>query len=241
MTEQTTPLQITKELIKPWSPCTDGYKWFLEKFPQGGTYLAVQSALRLDQRFDDARWLTEKVWGNIIFTSPAVTHDVAEDHKAEALEIIKATTALKVEAQESGESSGNYAQIGSSGDGAKIGSSGDGAKIGSSGDGAKIGSSGDGAKIGSSGNYAQIGSSGNYAKIGSSGNGAKINASGANSVVACAGFGSIASAGENGVIALPWWDEASNRTRIAVGYAGENIKAGTLYKAVDGEFVEVTP
>ena len=52
----------------------------------------------------------------------------------------------------------------------------------------------------------------------------------------------ISSAGENGAIALPWWDEASNRTRFAVGYVGENIKPGVFY-TLDGagEFTEVAP
>ena len=215
MTEQTAPLQITKDLLKPWSPCTDGYKWFLDKFPQGGAYLAVQAALRADKRFDDARWLTDKVWENVIFTSPAISRDVAADHKTEAIEIIEATKSLKVDAPDSKECSGDAARIGSSGDAARIGSSGYDARIGSSGDAARIGSSGDDARI---------------------------NASGANAIVACAGMRAISSAGENGAIALPWWDEASNRTRFAVGYVGENIKPGVFY-TLDGagEFTEVAP
>ncbi len=50
---------------------------------------------------------------------------------------------------QSGNSSGDSAQIGSSGDSAQIGSSGGYAQIGSSGDSARIGSSGDSAQIGS--------------------------------------------------------------------------------------------
>ena len=255
------PLQITKELLKPWNPCTDGYKWFLDKFPQGAAYTVVQKALRDDKRFDDCRWLTNNVWQNLILEAPAVTADVAADHTAEALAIIEATSHVEVikvdDVPVENDAGQNCAQIGSSGDGARIGSSGEGARIGSSGYGARIGSSGYvarigssgygarigssgyGAQIGSSGYGAWIGSSGDDAQIGSSGDGARINATGESAVIACAGLNNRARAGANGVMALPWFDEASNRTRIAVGYVGENIKADTWYSLnASGEFVE---
>jgi hypothetical protein len=105
------------------------------------------------------------------------------------------------------------------------------AQIGSSRDYAKIGSSGYYAKIGSSGDSAQIGSSGYSAQIGSSGDSAKIEATGKNSVIATAGFNSKAKAGENGCIALAWWDEKAKRPRITVGYVGEDgVEAGKWYE-----------
>ena len=251
--EQThVPLQVTKDLLKPWGPCSDGYKWFLEKFPQGAEYTAVQKALRADRRFDDARWLSNQVWDKLILAEPSTTADVVADHKAEALEIIADTTALKVEGhtvaelQAAGatlENDGGKREIriGSSGYSARIGSSGESAQIGSSGDSARIGSSGYSARIGSSGYSARIGSSGYYARIGSSGDYAQINATGKDAVIACAGLHSRARAGVNGVIALPWHDEAAKRTRIAVGYVGEDLKAGVWYEVQGGHFVEVQP
>uniref|UniRef100_UPI00359F7DE0 hypothetical protein n=1 Tax=Neisseria weixii TaxID=1853276 RepID=UPI00359F7DE0 len=111
---------------------------------------------------------------------------------------------------------------------------------GSSGYSAKIGSSGDYAQIGSSGYSAQIGSSGNDAQIGSSGNDAQIQAKGVNAVIAITGSGRV-KAGENGVIAIRWFDEQTDRNRIAVGYVGEDLKADTWYEVnSQGEFVEVT-
>ena len=264
---ESVPLQITKELLKPWSPCHVGYKWFLSKFPQGAEYTEVQKALRVDNRFDDARWLTNNVWQNLILESPVLTSEITKDHMDEALEIIEQTTSLKVSdaiSEDSGNdaqigssgndarigssgndarigSSGYTAQIGSSGNDARIGSSGYAAQIGSSGNAARIGSSGNDAQIGSSGYTAQIGSSGNDAQIGSSGNAAQINATGKNAVIACAGDNSKARAGISGVMALSWFDDATQRIRIAVGYVGENIKADTWYVVKKGEFVEVAP
>jgi Ca2+-binding RTX toxin-like protein len=306
-------LQITKDLLKPWSPCSEGYKWFIAKFPQGAEFTAVQKALRDDKRFDDARWLTEAVWRNLILQTPALTLDVVADHKAEALEIIAETTALTLEvptAEELGAgtptstsdggkadsrigasghytqigasghstrigasgdytqigasghstrigASGDYTQIGASGDSTQIGASGDSTRIGASGDytqigasgdstqigasgdSTQIGASGDSTQIGASGDYTQIGASGDYTQIGASGDYTQINATGKDAVIACAGPNSRARAGANGVMALPWFDKAAERTRIAVGYVGEDLKPDTWYEIKEGKFVEV--
>ena len=134
----------------------------------------------------------------------------------------------------------------SSGDSARIGSSGDSAQIGSSGDSARIGSSGDYARIGSSGDSAQIGSSGDYARIGSSGDYARINSTGENSVICCAGHGCTVKARKGSWITLAEWEYSVDKNCnipkcVKTEYVdGEIIKEDTLYKLVDGEFVEVT-
>ncbi|MDZ7918492.1 hypothetical protein [Rhodoferax sp.] len=103
----------------------------------------------------------------------------------------------------------------------------------------RIGASGDYTRIGASGDYTQIGASGDSTQIGASGHYTRINAQGEHSVIACAGKNSTARAGANGVMALPWFDEAAQRTRIAVGYVGEDLKADTWYEVKGGKFVEV--
>ena len=142
-------------------------------------------------------------------------------------------------------SSGDSAQIGSSGDFAKIGSSGNSAQIGSSGDSAQIGSSGDFAKIGSSGDSAKIGSSGYSAQIGSSGNSAQIGSSGKDCVICCAGHNSVVKAKKGSWITLAEWEYSKEKERyipkcVKTEFVdGERIKEDTLYKLIDGEFVEV--
>jgi len=223
-------LMITKELLRPWSPCADGYRWFLEKFPKGdASYEMVQKALRTDNRREDARWLTDKVWENLILNTPATVADVTADHKAEALELIESTQSLKVEIEAPAEGSADAEAA--EDDGIE--------KIGSSGDYAQIGSSGDYVRIGSSGDSARIGSSGDYARIGSSGYSAQINATGEEAVICSAGLNVKARVGTTGVLALAWHDEAADRVRIAVGYVGEDLKADTWYEIVGGNFVEV--
>ena len=142
-------------------------------------------------------------------------------------------------------SSGDFAQIGSSGDFAQIGSSGDSALIGSSGDSAKIGSSGNSAQIGSSGDFARIGSSGDSAKIGSSGDFAQIGSSGKDCVICCAGHNSVVKAKKGSWITLAEWEYSEEKERyipkcVKTEFVdGERIKEDTLYKLIDGEFVEV--
>mgnify|MGYP000763548503 FL=1 len=114
-------------------------------------------------------------------------------------------------------------------------SSGDFAQIGSSGDFAQIGSSGDSAQIGSSGNSAQIGSSGDFAQIGSSGK---------DCVICCAGHNSAVKAKKGSWITLAEWEYSKEKERyipkcVKTEFVdGERIKEDTLYKLIDGEFVE---
>ena len=142
-------------------------------------------------------------------------------------------------------SSGNFAQIGSSGYSAQIGSSGNSAQIGSSGYSARIGSSGNSAQIGSSGDSARIGSSGNSAQIGSSGDSARIGSSGEDCVICCAGHNSAVKAKKGSWITLAEWEYSEEKERyipkcVKTEFVdGERIKEDTLYKLIDGEFVEV--
>ncbi|MFZ5396511.1 hypothetical protein ACOY9Z_00275 [Enterobacter roggenkampii] len=238
-------MQITKEQVKAWHACTDGFRWFLDKFPQGGAYADVHGALIADKRFDDARWLVDKMYRTHLDKPEFIQAETAATDKM----VGELTSTEHPSDQVEGENnSGDDARIGSSGDDARIGSSGNYAQIGSSGYNAQIGSSGYNARIGSSGYNAQIGSSGDDARIGSSGYNARIGSSGYNaqitasgkgSVVACAGSIERIVLGEGGCASVPWYD--GSRTRIAVAYVGENgIEANTPYYVNDeGQFVKV--
>ncbi|HIB1552576.1 TPA: hypothetical protein ACWV58_003836 [Salmonella enterica subsp. enterica serovar Muenchen] len=133
-------MHIDKSQVKAWHACTDGYRWFLDKFPQGGAYADVHGALIADKRYDDARWLVEQMYLTFLDSAEFIQAETAVTDK-----MVGELTSMKHPSdQVEGEnSSGNYA---------------------------RIGSSGNYARIGSSGNYAQIGSSGNYARITATGN-----------------------------------------------------------------------
>ncbi|QMV33228.1 hypothetical protein 23F_00068 [Ralstonia phage Gerry] len=51
-------MKITKDQLRAWSACADGYGWFLRRFPEGeAEYQDVLNALAKDDRPDDAHWL----------------------------------------------------------------------------------------------------------------------------------------------------------------------------------------
>ncbi|EAA8933928.1 hypothetical protein EA033_23835 [Salmonella enterica] len=212
-------LLITKEQLKKWHACTEGYRWFLDKFPQGGTYTDVHDALIADEHYDDARWLVDKMYDTYLDNPEFIRAETYMTNK-----MVGGLTSMEHPSdQAEGENiSGDYAQIGSSGNDAQIGSS------------------GNYARIGSSGNYARIGSSGDDAQIGSSGNNARITATGNGSVVACAGSVGRIVLGEGGCASVPWHD--GTRIRIAVAYVGENgIEANTPYYVNNkGQFTRLT-
>ncbi|MGP6391744.1 hypothetical protein ACSR9J_11880, partial [Citrobacter koseri] len=124
-------MQITKEQVKAWHACTDGFRWFLDKFPQGGAYADVHGALIADKRFDDARWLVDKMYRTHLDKPEFIQAETAATDK-----MVGELTSMELPSdQVEGEnSSGDYARIGSSGYNARIGSSGYNAQIGSSGD-----------------------------------------------------------------------------------------------------------
>jgi hypothetical protein len=83
-----------------------------------------------------------------------------------------------------------------------------------------LAASGDGSKLAASGYNSNLAASGDYSKLA---------ASGKNSICMAAGYASTAQVGENGVIVLPYYDGI--RTRVAVGYVGENgIEPNVEYK-----------
>ena len=153
MAESTaTTFNLSHELVKSWSPCADGYRWFLGKFPQGGAYTAVHAALRADKRFDDAGWLFRAALSHALRNAPATTADIVAAQSDEAAKLIEGTSHVKVpnadevKVTTEKDNGDDGAQIGSSGDGARIGSSGDDARINATGEKATIASSGIGAR-----------------------------------------------------------------------------------------------
>ena len=134
--------------------------------------------------------------------------------------------------------SGDDSKLAASGDGSKLVASGDGSKLVASGDGSKLVASGHNSNLAASGDYSNLAASGHnsklvasgdYSNLAASGDGSKLVASGKNSICMAAGYVSTAQVGENGVIVLPYYDGI--RTRVAVGYVGENdIEPNVEYK-----------
>ncbi|EJW7683985.1 hypothetical protein OCS56_004480 [Salmonella enterica] len=231
-------MHIDKSQVKAWHACSEGFRWFLDKFPQGGAYADVHGALIADKRYDDARWLVEQMYRTFLDSAEFIQAETAVTDKM----VGELTSMNHPSDQVEGENgSGNDAQIGSSGYNARIGSSGYNAQIGSSGNDAQIGSSGYNARIGSSGYNAQIGSSGYNAQIGSSGNDAQIGSSGYNARIGSSGNDAqIGSSGYNARIGSSGDDarigsSGYNARITATGNGSVVACAGSVERIVLGE------
>ena len=118
-----------------------------------------------------------------------------------------------------------------------------------SGDYSKLAASGDYSKLAASGDYSQLAASGYGSKLAASGYGSKLAASGYGSQLAIEGTNCVAmSAGRNSTVtgvdgtwvSLASYDDKGICTGIATGCIGKGrLKAGKVYRAENGKFVEV--
>ena len=222
-------MNITKDLLRSWPACADGYAYFLEHWSDGSTYAAVQAKLREDRKTDWSVWLTAHVWEAAIADPSSSIAALAQ------AEVDEAITATK---DSPNSASGDFSTAASSGNYSKAASSGNYSTAASSGDGSTAASSGDGSTAASSGYGSKAASSGDGSKAASSGDRSTAAVQGANTIAMVAGLGGQAKAGPNGCIALCWYD--GKRNRIVAGYVGEEgIEADTLYRVADGKLVKV--
>ena len=205
-------MKITKELLRKWDACTEGYKWFIQKFPLGAPVQEVVAELRLDSRGDDERWLFDRLFDRCL------TEPEPETESIEELVLMTLESA--------------------SGDSSRLAASGHCSRLAASGNYSRLAASGDSSQLAASGDSSRLAASGNCSQLAASGDSSRLAASGKNSIAMAAGLNSRASAGEGGAFALAWMDQ--DRVRIAVGIVGEGgIKPNTMYKVdSQGNLVE---
>ena len=125
--------------------------------------------------------------------------------------------------------SGHYSRLVASGHYSNLAASGHNSNLAASGHNSNLAASGHNSKLAASGDGSKLAASGDGSKLAASGYNSKLVASGKNSICMAAGYVSTAQVGENGVIVLPYYDGI--RTRVAVGYVGENgIEPNVEYK-----------
>ena len=107
-------MKIDKDVLKNWSACSDGFNWFVAKFPQGAEYAEVQKALRDEKRYDDSSWLTNKGFASLLEKPELIASLV----NAEVKQVLEETENSPNRASGYGStaaSSGNYSTAASSG------------------------------------------------------------------------------------------------------------------------------
>ncbi len=127
--QQENNLLITKDRVKAWSACTDGYRWFLDKFPQGAEFEEVYAALKADKRYDDSGWLADRVFAEL--DAPAKVQQTVLISGADK-DKIKAAADAGAEAATTGEganaaTTGYRANAATTGEGANAATTGEGA------------------------------------------------------------------------------------------------------------------
>ena len=209
-------LQITKYRVKAWSACTDGYRWFLEKFPQGGEFAEVYSALQLDKKYEDSSWLADKVFSEL--DAPA---------KVQQTILISGADKSKIEKLVA--------------DGAEGTTTGYRANAATTGEGANAATTGNWANAATTGNWANAATTGHMANAATTGEGANAATTGEHAVAAAFGIEAKAKASAGGAIVLVHRNNRGDLLQIRASKVGENgIKPDVFYTlSAAGEFVEV--
>jgi hypothetical protein len=210
-TATTNNLAITKERVKAWSACTDGYRWFLEKFPSGGDFVPVYRALREDGRGGDADWLVGKI-------SPELEPSTRIEQIVKVVGADSEWVSERVQATLKA-AEGNTA----TGDRGHAAATGDRGHAAATGDGGHAAATGDRGHAAATGNYGHAAATGKHA------------------IAAALGYSSKAMAGEQGAIVLAHFNDDDELLHIRASKVGENgIKPGVWYSLNDqGEFYEV--
>ena len=219
-------LQITKERVKAWSACADGYHWFLDKFPQGGEFAEVYAALQLDKKYDDSVWLADKVFFEL--DAPAKVQQTVLISGADKAKIEK-TVADGAE----GTTTGDCANAATTGDRANAATTGDWANAATTGDWANAATTGEGANAATTGYRANAATTGDRANAATTG---------AHAVAAAFGIEVRAKSSAGGAIVLVCRNNSGELLQIRASKVGENgIKPDVFYAlSAAGEFVEVS-
>ena len=227
-------LQITKYRVKAWSACTDGYRWFLEKFPQGGEFAEVYSALQLDKKYEDSSWLADKVFSEL--DAPAKVQQTILISGADKSKIEK----LVADGAE-GTTTGEGANAATTGNCANAATTGDRANAATTGHMANAATTGNWANAATTGNWANAATTGHMANAATTGEGANAATTGEHAVAAAFGIEAKAKASAGGAIVLVHRNNRGDLLQIRASKVGENgIKPDVFYTlSAAGEFVEV--
>ncbi len=200
-------LAVTKERVKGWSACADGYRWFLGKFPQGGEFAEVYAALQADKRYNDSGWLLDHVFGEL---------DAGEKVR-QTVAISGADKKKIAAAAEAG------AEAATTGEGANAATTGEGANAATTGDWANAATTGDRANAATTGDWANAATTGEGAIAASLGIGARAMA-GEGGAIMLAGHDDAgrllnvfaSKVGDNGIKAGVWYELDSNGKPVEV-------------------------
>ena len=235
-------LKITKDRVKAWRACSDGYRWFLDNFPEGGAFADVHKALIEDRRGSDADWLVGKAFDEFDTATRVKQITIIAGADAKAIE---ERAAVDAEAATVGDranaaTAGGWANAATVGVGANAVTTGDRANAATTGVGANAATTGDWANAATAGDWANAATVGDRANAVTTGEGANAATTGVGAVAAAIGRGAKAQAGAGGAIVLAHRDYRGRLICIRASMVGQDgIEAGAWYSLSEsGEFVK---
>ena len=248
----TTNTLITKERVKDWNACTDGFKWFLDNYkPAEAEFVPVYQHLIRDERNGDADWLLGKLLEEldtethvklVVQIAGADAKVIAEQQAAGAPGVTTgddanaattgdyanaATTGYYANAATTGDyanaaTTGNYANAATTGYRANAATTGYRANAATTGDYANAATTGYRANAATTGECANAATTGDYANAATTGECANAATTGECAVAASLGIHAKAKASATGGIVLAWRDQRGKLLGIRASMVGEN-------------------
>jgi len=172
-------MMITREDLRSWRVGAVMYRWFLRRFPDGGSYVDVHRALSREGYPDWANSLVEYAWSRWMDDENFARQDISAMSRSAPVD--EAANSQQIA------SASDNAMLGCAGDNMKIASAGYATQIASAGYCVRLGSVGYNSHISSSGDRARIVAAGNSTRISSAGNGTRIASSGMRARVSALG------------------------------------------------------
>lgn len=157
---------ITREDLRHWRVGAVMYRWFLRRFPEGGSYADVHRALSREGYIDWANSLVEYAWSRWIDEENFARQDISAMSRTSPPHDAANNQQIA--------SFADHATLGCAGDNMKIASAGYASQIASAGYCVRIGSVGYNSHISSSGDRARVAAAGNSTRMSSAGNGTRI-------------------------------------------------------------------
>ena len=239
----TTNTLITKERVKDWNACADGFKWFLDNYkPAEAEFVPVYQHLIRDERNGDADWLMGKLLEELDTETHVklVVQIAGADAKVIAEQQAAGAPGVTTEDNANAATTGYRANAATTGDCANAATTGDYANAATTGYYANAATTGDCANAATTGNYANAATTGNYANAATTGYRANAATTGECAVAASLGIHAKAKASATSGIVLAWRDQRGKLLGIRASMVGENnIQPDVWYTLNDaGEFVE---
>ena len=209
---------ITKQRVKDWQACEDGYRWFLANYkPAEAEFVPVYQHLVRDDRGGDADWLMGKLFAEIdgALSVKLVTQIAGAEEKLIAEQVAAGATGFSTE---------DEANAATTGEGANAATTGYRANAATTGEGANAATTGEGANAATTGNWANAATTGEGA------------------VSAVLGRYGKAMAGEGGAIVIAYRDDSGELLGVKTAMVGQDgIKPGIWYSLdKSGNFIEST-